>query len=840
MLRDLRLAARMLLQAKGWTAVILASLALGIGANTALFSAINGLLLRKLPVSDPDTLVRFRYAGPNQMRTDVLLYGFTAPDARGRHVEATFSYPMYLQLLAANRTLSELFVCAPFDRVNVVANNQADIASGFMSSGNYYRALGATARLGRTITPDDDRPAAAPVAVISHKYWMSRFGGDPGVVGTPVRVNNVPVTIVGVLAPGFTGVEQAIDDAPDVSLPIALEPRLDPEHSLLMQPNFWWLQVMGRLKPGVTAAQVDGNLAGVFQQAARAGFDSYLSSLSPEERSQAHLQDHTQVPELLVDSGSRGIYDVNTTDLRAVTILAAIVALVLLIVCANVANLLLSRAIARQKELSVRLALGATRARLIRQLLTESLLLAGLGGALGILVARWGQLLLPGVAGQPSPFDWRVMAFVITVTTLTGIVFGMAPALQATRSDVNAALAAHSRSVTGSRSLPGKFLLVAQVAISLVLLVGAGLFLRTLQNLRHVDVGFNPRNVALFQVNAALNQHDPRKQNLLYDRIGERLRSIGGVRAVAWSSPSLMSNRRFSTGIFIEGRSYAKGQRDVISVVGVSPTFFETMEIPLVAGRGITQRDTEDAPPVAVINEAAARKYFPNESPIGRRFGSSLETSGGLEIVGILRDARYNSVRDDVVPTRYTPFRQAPQRAATFEVRTAGDPLAAVAGIREAVRQVDATLPLMNVTTQQDEVERRFLQEKVFAQAYTLFGGLALLVASVGLFGVMSYSVARRTSEIGIRMALGAQQHDVLRLVMRESMTLVAGGVAIGLAVAAAAGRLVSNLLFGVPPTDPMTMAGAMIVFVAVSSLAGYLPARRASGIDPMVALRYE
>lgn len=834
----------MLLQAKGWTSVVLVSLALGIGANTALFSAINGLLLKKLPVKDPDELVRLRYAGPNQVRTDIQIYGYTAPDAEGRQIEPSFSYPMYLQFRADNRTMSDLVACAPFGLVNVVVNGQGDIATGFVSSGNYYQVLGVTARLGRTILPDDDRPTALPVAVISHKYWMSRFGGSPNVVGTAANVNNVPVTIVGVLPPEFSGVEQAVGNAPDISLPLSFEPQfnagLNAPPARLMQPNFWWLEVMGRLKPGVTAAQVHGNLAGVFQATARAGFDSYLASLSPDERTRSALQDHTQAPDLLVDSGSRGIYDVTAADLRAVTVLTAVVALVLLIVCANVANLLLSRATGRLKELSIRLALGATRARLVRQLLTESLLLAAIGGTLGVLVGRWGQQLLPGAPGQVSPLDWRVLAFVIAVTTVAGVMFGIAPALRATRADVSGALKETSRSVSASRSVLGRSLVVAQVAISLVLLVGAGLFLRTLQNLRHVDVGFNPRNVLLFRVNPVLNRYDSKRASLLYDRIGERVRAIPGVRSVSWSSNSLMSGRRFSGGMFIQGRTYAPGQRDVIYGVNVSPTFFETMEIPLVAGRGLTPRDNEGAPRVVVINEAAARKYFPNESPIGRRIGGTAEGSGALEIVGVLRDARYNAVRDAAVPTRYGPFAQGFQGTATFEVRTAADPLAVVGAVRDAVRQVDPTLPLTNMMTQLEEVEGRFQQEKVFAQAYTLFGALALIVAAVGLFGVMSYSVARRTNEIGIRMTLGARAWDVMGLVMRESMVLVAAGVALGLAGAMAGSRLVSNLLFGLTPTDPMAIAGAVTAMVLVSALAGYLPARHASRVDPMVALRCE
>jgi predicted permease len=834
----------MLLQEKAWTSVVLLSLALGIGANTALFSAINGLLLRKLPVNDPDSLVRLRYAGPNQVRTDIQIYGFTAPDARGRQIEPSFSYPMYQQFRADNRTMSDLFACAPFGLVNVVVNGQGDIANGFISSGNYYQVLGVTARLGRTILPGDDRPSAPPVAVISHKYWMSRFGGSANAVGTAVTVNNVPVTIVGILPPDFSGVEQTAGNTPDVSLPLSFEPQfnagLNAPPARLMQPNFWWLEVMGRLKPGVTAAQVHGNLAGVFQATARAGFDSYLASLSPEERTPSYRQDHTQVPELLVDSGSRGIYDVTTTDIRAVTVLTAVVALVLLIVCANVANLLLSRATGRLKELSVRLALGATRVRLVQQLLTESLLLAAIGGALGVLVGRWGQQLLPGNPGRVSPLDWRVLAFVIAVTTVAGVVFGIAPALRATRADVAGALKETSRSVSASRSLLGRSLVIAQVAISLILLVGAGLFLRTLHNLRQVDVGFNPRNVLLFRVNPTLNRYDSRKASALYDQIGESLRAIGGVRSVSWSNTSLMSGGGFTGGFFVQGRTYPRGQRDVISSVSVSPTFFETMEIPLVAGRGITERDRQGAPRVAVINEAAARKYFPNESPIGRYFGGTLEGSGSVEIVGVLRDAKYNGVRDAAVPTRYTPFAQGFQGTGTFEVRTAGDPLTTVGAVRDTVRKVDPTLPLTNVRTQLEELEGRFLQEKVFARAYTLFGGLALLVASIGLFGVTSYSVARRTNEIGIRMTLGARTRDVMGLVMRESMVLVAAGVAIGLGAAVAASRLVASLLFGTTPTDPLAMAGAIVVMLLVSALAGYLPARRASKVDPMVALRCE
>ena len=844
MLKDLRHSLRILLQAKGWTAVVVLSLALGIGANTALFSAINGLLLTDIPVKDPHTLVRFRWTGRNDMVTSSSDYGFLNRGPGDQNVRSTFSYPMFQQFVADNQTLSDLFACAPFGRVNVVVDGQAEIATAFISTGNYYRVLGVGARLGRTILPEDDTPTAPPVAVISSKYWHSRFATDPAVVGKAVRVNNVPVTIVGVIVPQFTGIQQPVAEPPDISVPLALDSQLNTGTGTprLSQPTYWWLQVMGRLKPGSSAAQVQASLEGVFQQTARAGLDSFMKSLSEQERGTVANRNRTQVPRLLVEPGSRGIYDVNTNDLRAVTILSVVVALVLLIVCANVANLLLSRATTRQKELSVRLSLGATRTRLIRQLLTESLVLAAMGGALGIAIGYWGKQLLPGAPGQMTPLDWRILAFVLAVTGATGLIFGIAPALRGTGVNVSSALKETSRSVVGSRSVLAKSLLIAQVAISLVLLVGAGLFLRTLHNLRQVDVGFNPQNLLLFRVNPQLNRYDEKRMAALYRDMIERLGQVPGVRGAAMSQPALLSGSVNSTSIFVQGRVYAldNQQRDSIHRLVISRNFFEVMGIPVVLGRSFTDRDHETAPKVVIINEAAARKYFPNENPIGRRFCSSVENSGQLEIVGVLRDAKYDSVRDAAPPTMYVPYLQTRLGSAVFAIRTAGAPAAVTGAIREAVRQIDANLPVMDVSTQIEQVERRFLQEKVFAQAYSLFGGIALLLASIGLFGLMSYNVARRTNEIGIRMALGAQRQDVLRLVMRESMMLVAIGVVLGLALAYYGGRFVTTLLFGLAPRDLMTMALAMLVMVLVSALAGYIPARRASRVDPMVALRYE
>jgi predicted permease len=847
MFKDLRHAVRLLWHARGWTIVVVLSLALGIGANTALFSVINGLLLTSLPVKDPDTLVRFRFSGRNDMVTSSSGYGFLNKTADGQDVRASFSYPMFQQFVADNQTMSDLFACAPFGRVSLVVDGQAEIASAFISSGNYFRVLRVTARLGRTLLPEDDQPTAAPVAVISSKYWHSRFGSDPAVVGKTVKVNNVLVTIVGVISPQFTGVQQPLGTPPDISVPLSLDPQLTTGPATgpprLSQPTYWWLQVMGRLKHGSTAAQVQGNLESVFQQTARSGLDSYMKSLSDTERGRSGNRNRTEVPRLRVEPGGRGVYDVNTNELRSVTILCVVVALVLLIVCANVANLLLSRATTRQKELSVRLSLGATRARLIRQLLTESLLLAVMGGALGILVGYWGKQLLPGPPGQLTTLDWRVLLFVLTITGLTGLIFGSAPAFRGTGMNVNSALKETSRGVVGSRSFLGKSLLIVQVAISLVLLVGAGLFLRTLQNLRHVEVGFNPQNLLLFRVNPSLNRYDEKRMATLYRDMLDRLGTVPGVRGVAMSAPALLSGSVNSTSIYVHGRVYDLSVRDRnndINRLVISPNFFDVMEIPMLVGRGFTDRDNAGSQKMVIINEAAARKYFPNEDPIGRRFGSSVESSGDLEVVGVLRDVKYDSVRDAAPPTMYVPYQQTRVGSPVFEVRTAGLPTSAAGAVREAVRQIDPNLPLMDVSTQIEQVEQRFMQEKLFAQAYTLFGALALLLAAIGLFGLMSYNVSRRTNEIGIRMALGAQRRDVLRLVMRESMILVAIGVVAGLAIALGAGHLVTTLLYGLPPTDLISIALATGVMVLVSGVAGYIPARRASRVDPMVALHYE
>jgi predicted permease len=842
MLRDLRHGFRVLLQAKGWTAVVVLSLAVGIGANATVFTAVNGLLLRKLPVTDPDSLVRLKWGGRNQMVNDSSDYGSSAPGSDGTPVRATFSYPMFQHFRSANQTMTDLAGSRP-KGITVTIDGRAETANALLVTGNYHGLLGVTARIGRTLAPDDDNPEAPAVATLSEPFWQTRFAADPGVLGKTISINKVPVTIVGVTQASFTGTQLVNAPLQNFTMPLRLDDQISGDDPRMNDATAWWVQVTGRLKPGITLAQVKGNLEPVFQQQARAGLDAFLAAASDRDRSLSRNQGRTAVPQLLVESASRGTYDADERQMRALSLLSAVAVMVLVLVCANVANLLLSRVAARQREISVRLSIGATRWRLVRQLLTESLLLAGLGGIAGLALARWGQPLLPAPVGTSAPADWHIVAFTSGMTMLTGIIFGIAPALRATKMDVSSALKETSRSVAASNTMLSRALLVVQVSISVVLLVGAGLFLQCLNNLRSVDIGFDPQNLVFVRVDAENGGlSDERKFQYVQDAV-LRLQKVPGVKAATVSKPTLLSGATSGTAMFVQGRAYAGGyveERDDISRVVVAPNYFATMGIPVVAGRGFTEQDDRRAPAVAIINEAAAKKFFPGENPVGRRFGDSPEESGEVEIVGVLRDVRYNSLREPPPPTLYVPHRQSNPEDLVFTVRTAGDPANVLSALRGAVSAADPNIPIVTIETQISTIERRFAQEKVLAQAYTLFGGIALFVAAIGLFGLMSYNVSRRTREIGIRMAMGAQRKEVLRLVLRESLLLVIAGIAIGIAAALGTGRFVASQLFGLEPTDPTTMMAVIVVMLVVSAAAGYLPARRAARVDPMVALRYE
>ena len=827
-LHDIRSAIRGMQKAKGWTLVVLVSLALGIGANTALFSAVDGMLFRTLPVADPDGLVRLRWTGDNGAANRMRSFG-----ARGVGVSESFSYPVFEALRDADETLAGMFAAAPMS-LTLVVDGRAEIATGLAVTGDYFRVLGVQPAAGRAIVPDDDRPGAEPVAMVSHSFRERRFGPEADPTGTVIRVNDVPTTIVGVLPPGYAGIRRPDATAADVHLPLAAL-RLPEGYGSLTDATFWWLPIMGRLAPGATPAQVQGNLDGVLRAAAQSALASFLDGLPEEERGLARNRNRSAEPRLLVSSGRQGLYDASPQSSGQARVLGVVVTLVLLIVCANVATLLLSRAGSRGREVAIRMSVGATRGRLIRQLVTESLFLSAAGGTLALPLAWAARRLLP--FGQASPFDWRVFAFAGVVSLAAGMAFSLMPALRATRADPAGALQEQSRSVTLSRSRLSRALIVAQVAVSLALLVGAGLFLKTLANLRGVDVGFNPEQVLLFQLDSTRSGYAPEESVALYARIADRMRALPGVRSVTMSQTALLGGGRSRGTVYVEGRT---GAGQGTHMMTVAPGFFDTMEIPLLAGRGFEPRDDADAPRVAVINAAAATELFGTDDAVGQQFGFGQEERGEVEVVGVVRDTHYDDLRDAAPPTVFRSAAQSPLRAATFAVRTAGPPNALTPAVRESIRQIDPRLPIMNVTTQTAAIAERMSNERLYAVAYASFGGLATLLAAIGLFGLASYTVTRRTGEIGIRMALGAPSTGIAWMVLRESLVLVAAGVAAGVGAVLLAGPLVGSMIHGLAPTDPVTIAQAVALLAGIAAAAVWLPARRAARVDPLTALQNE
>ncbi|HVF23478.1 MAG TPA: ABC transporter permease, partial [Pyrinomonadaceae bacterium] len=678
-----------------------------------------------------------------------------------------------------------------------------------------------------------------------------------------INLNNVAFTIIGVSAKGFDGA-MGVGSTQDVTIPVSLEPQLHTEKQRsFLGGNMWWLRIMGRLKPGVTREQAQGQLENAFHQsviehraarqaAAKASGGNAISDLDPK-----------QYPRLFADPGGQGEMFRRKYYAPSLYLLMGVVGLVLLIACANVANLLLSRAAGRQKEIGLRLALGASRWRLIRQLLTESLLLSVLAGFFGIIVAVWikdGLLAVSDWGGRglnalEPRLDWRVLGFTIGLSLLTGIIFGLAPAWRTTKIDLTPSLKDSARASSAvHRSFLTRGLVVVQVALSLLLLVGAGLFVRTLLNLQRVDPGFDTRNLLLFEVQPGLIGYKDEKLRQLYQQISERLEAVPGVQAVTFSRLPLLSQSSSSSSVFLrealsaqpdaEGRikESGEGYRHV-----VRENFLETMRVPLLSGRTFGPHDNTTSPRVVVVNQTFANKYFPNQNPIGKRFTFDTSKPDEIEIIGVCKDAKYTSQRDDVPPTVYSSFRQErPMASGVFEVRTATDPASITASVRGVVREIDANLPVMNIKTQVEQADETLSMERLFAKLLTLFGILAQQLAAIGLFGVLAYMVSQRTREIGIRMALGADRASVLRMIVRQGMTLAVLGVVLGLAGAYVLTKYLeswiglSKMLFGVKVSDPLTYAVIAVLLTVVAAVACYIPARRATKVDPLVALRYE
>jgi predicted permease len=853
--QDLRYGIRMLVKTPGFTAIAVLSLALGIGANTALFSVMDALLLRKLPVKEPDRLVLFKWiAGQNFSPGSYT--GSGTRDEAGRNVRTSFPYQTLKAFRQQQGALVDVFAFGNVS-LNANADGQADVVSGQAVSGNYYAALGVEAMLGRAIADDDDNAQASPVAVLSYRYWQRRFGGDRSVIGKEINLNNVSFTIIGVTPQGFDGATQ-VGQSMDVSIPIAWEPQVSAERSRMSGAGSYWLRVMGRLNPEATIEQAQSSLESVFHQSVLEHRTARQAQARAEGWQVEQPLDPKDYPLLGADSGSQGEMFTRQRYQRPLYLLLGIVGLVLAVACANVANLLLARAASRQREIAVRLAVGASRLRLIRQLLTESVLMAVIGGALGILFALWikdGLLAVSGWGGRGmsalnARLDLRVLGFTMILSMLTGILFGIAPAWRATRVDLTPALKDSARSSSAaSRSWLSKSLVVAQVAMSLLLLVGAGLFLRTLLNLQRVETGFNARNLLLFSVDPGLIGYKNERLVGLYRQMSERIEGVPNVQSVTFSRMPLLAQGSSDRFLYLPGVTVGADGRATptgnVYIHQVRENFLDTMEIPLLAGRNLTLQDDDRAPKVAVVNQTFAKRYFGDENPVGKRFSFDPKTPNEVEIVGLARDAKYTRQRDEIPPTAYLTWLQEIRSlgSVTFEVRTSGDPMAAAAAIREAVRDVDSNLPLNNIKTQVEQSDETLVMERLFAKLLSLFGLLAQQLASIGLYGVLAWSVSQRAREIGIRQALGATRGDVLKMILGQGMTLTIIGIVLGLAGAYVLTKFLSSLtsmLYGVEPTDPMTFGVIAVLLTIVALAACYIPARRATRVDPMIALRYE
>ncbi len=834
--QDVRFGVRMLRKNAAFALIVVAILTLGIGANTAIFTLVNAVVLKPLPVANPEELVLF---------SDSPSEGTSLGDpVTGKW--RLFSYSAYRYFREHNDSFQELAAFRSGEaRLSVRLEGEqsgegATRAQGHLVSGNYFAVMGAKAALGRTLTAEDDAAAAGPAAVASYGYWRDKLASDASVIGRSVVLNGTAFTIVGVMGPEFFGAR--VRRSPDFWLPLAFQPQVEMQESYLGNDRAYWLNIIGRLKPGVRISEARASIDVQLQQFLTNQAGAQIS----DERRQGIQASYVELTE-----GSRGISGLRFYYSETLNMLMVIVALILLIACANVGNLLLSRSFARQREILIRLALGANRARLIRQLLTESVLLSALGGVFGVLFAQWGARALVKLVAPTAPLDIKadamVLGFTALVALLAGILFGLAPALRASRVDLTSGLKDKSAGSGGGRLRFGlaTTLVVSQVALSLVLLVGAGLFARSLLKLERQDLGFNQNNVLLVDIDPRLAGYKPAGLNNLYQQLLDRLAVVPGVQSVSLASYSPLSGNSRTSNISIEGYTPSGDEDMIISHMLVGPRYSETLGLPLLVGREIGPQDTPASRKVAVVNEAFAESFFPGQNPIGRRFGfgDDSKKSGDIEIVGLVRDAKYQSAREKPTRMAYLAILQEQNASAymsNLELRTAGDPLLLAGEVRAAVAQVDDKLPIISVTSLGKQLDQSLAQDRLMAQLVSFFGALALVLASVGLYGVMAHAVGRRTSEIGIRMALGAERSSILWMVLREAMFQVAVGVAIGIPAALAAGRFVSSMLYGVEATDPLSILVATAVMLVTALVAGYIPAYQATKVDPMVALRYE
>ncbi len=830
-LQDIRYGLRMLAKNPGFSVVAVLTLALGIGANTAIFSLTDQVLLRRLPVANPDQLVVLTSPGPNPGRT----WADGDPSA-------SFSYPQYKDIRDHNEVFSGLLARFAAS-VSVSGQGQSELANGELVSGNYFETLGVQPALGRVFNAQDETtPGANPVAVLSYGYWKRHFGGDPGVLNKPLTVNGTPLTIVGVARAGFAGVQ--VGQTPDIFIPITMKAQMTPNDDGLADRKNHWTAIIGRLKPGLSVKQAEASLVPPFH----AILETESAQLKMSPASQKKFLDRR----ILLTPGEHGRPILQKDAGEPLLILAAMVGLVLLIACANLASLLVARGEARQREIAVRLAMGASRWRLMRQLLTENLLLGVAGGIAGLALASWmlGGFVaaIPesiGALGLQAKLDYRLLAFAAALSMFTAILFGFTPALRATRADLQSTLKDQGANTSGGKSNVRlrKWLMVSQVALTAVLLAGAGFFGQSLMNLKHENLGLRPDHVIEFSIAPELNKYSPAQTVAAGDRIRESVAALPGVQSVSAARVPLLAQSGAGMNITAEGYAAKEDEDTDVAANWVGPNYFATLGIPLLSGREFRESDAARSPKVALINEVLAQHFFAGRNPIGMRiaFGAGNGVHPDIEIVGVVKNSKHMDVRSEIRPFLYIPYAQmADLGDLTFYVRTAADPLAMAGTLRKTVESFDPSLPVFQMKTLSEQVDEIVFSDRLLTLFSLCLALLASLLAAVGLYGVMAYVVARRTREIGIRMALGATQKNVSWLVLREVVRMSAAGLAVGLVAAYAVGRLIESQLFGVKASSPVVFLAAASVLAGVALLAGWLPAHQAASVDPMIALRHE
>lgn len=823
MINDVRYALRMLAKNPGFAAVVVFTLALGIGANAAIFSLTDRVLLQSLPVANPEQLA--------------VLSSYSKGEPQ---IDSSFSYPMYQSLRDRNDVFAGV-IARGGAQMNVSYGDQTERVRGELVSGDFFEVLGVRPWAGRLFTQDDDRlPGAHPVAVLSYAYWESRFGRDPNLIGKTILVNAHPLTVIGVTPPGFYGV--SLQDNPDVRVPMMMTPVFNPLPPTRLQSwRLQWLSLMARRKDGVSPEQAEASLNVLYRQIREAEAQELAESLSASDR-EKYVSER-----IAVAPGDQGFRHLQTELKTSLWLLFGATCAVLLILCANLANLMMARATVRAQETAVRLALGASRLRLLRQWLTEGIVLAFIGGAVGVVIALWIKSGLMAFTPPDfrvnlgGPFNWRLYAFIFGVAVLLGLAFSLAPAIQAARQVFAPGLRLESRSVTAAGKLVSlrSALILVQVGLSLPLLFTAGLLIKTLQNLRAVDTGFGKENVLLASINPALNGYSPERTANFYNELLARTRALPGVKYASLATDSPLSGGWDQLRVVVEGYTPREGERMVGDFTAVSADYFKTLAIPLVAGRDFNEEDRLESPRVVIINEKMANHFFGTANPLGKRIG--LGKVPDMTVVGVVKDAQYVNLRQDRRRHFYVPTAQLKVLTnLTLHVKTETEPAVVSESLRAELKALDPQLPLYNIKTLATEIDESLVQERLVTWLSSAFGLLATLLTAVGLYGVLTFSVARRTREIGIRVALGAQRRDVFKLIMIRGVVLVAVGVLVGVGASIAFSRLLESLLFGVAPGSVGTLVLVSMGLVGVALLACYLPARRATQVDPLVALRYE